>query len=895
MVVFTDEEYVAHYGVLRKSGRYPYGSGGDDAAGNRTFLDTVERLRKEEGLSEAEIARGFGISVAQLRSSKAIAKNEVLQADIARATRLKDEGKSNVMIGELMGRNESYIRTLLEPGRKHKADVLFATASVLKQHVADKGFIDVGTGVERHMNVSRRKLDDAVRALESEGYRVHYVKVRQLGTGLDTTMKVLAAPGVTSKEVYANRDKIDQPYARTDNGGLSYDSMQKPLSISSKRVDVKYAEQGGAEADGVIFVRPGVKDVSLGANRYAQVRILVDGTHYLKGMAIYRDDLPPGVDLQFNTNKSNTGDKLKAMKPVKDDADPENPFGAGVLDQIGEKRPDGSKKLTSVMNIVNNEGDWEKWSRSLSSQMLSKQTPELAREQLGLAYERKKNELESIRNVDNPSVKKKLLQTYSDAADSSAVHLKAAALPGQESSVILPIKNIRPDEIYAPNLDQGTRVALVRHPHAGIFEIPELRVNNRNPEGIRLLGNAKDAVGIHSSVAAKLSGADFDGDTVLVIPNNHGKVKSAPSLEGLKNFDPVKAYPGYPGMEKMSSETKGLEMGKISNLISDMSVKKATPDEYARAVRHSMVVIDAEKHGLNWKLSEQQNGIAALKRKYQTDPNRPRSQGSSTLISRATSRLDVLERKPRSAKDGGPIDPRTGKKMYEETGREWTDEKGKVHKKTTRTTKLAETDDAHTLSSGTVIEKVYADYSNSMKDLANQARLDLIRVKPRPQSSAAKEKYKTEVATLNAKLDLALRNAPLERQAMVIGNANYRQKLAANPNMDESQKKKIKYREMATARLRVGADKPLIEITDREWEAIQAGAISGTKLDSILNHADIDRIKELATPKEKKKLSSGQLNRAVSLLRQNYTMAEVAASIGVSVSTLKSNIAAGVA
>lgn len=897
MVVFTDEEYVAHYGVLRKSGRYPYGSGGDDAAGNRTFLETVDNLRLKEKWSEADIARGFGISVAQLRSSKAIAKNEVLQADIARATRLKDEGKSNVMIGQLLGRNESYVRTLLDPSRIHKANVLEATTSVLRQWVADKGYIDIGTGVERHMNVPRRKLDDAVRALQMDGYKVHYVKVQQLGTGLDTTMKVLTAKEVTGKEVFANRDKIEQPYVRTDNGGLSYNAMQKPLSISSKRVGVKYAEQGGAEADGVIYVRPGVKDVSLGGNRYAQVRILVDGTHYLKGMAIYRDDLPAGVDLQFNTNKSDTGDKLKAMKPVKEDADPDNPFGAGVLDQIGEKRADGSKKLTSVMNIVNGEGDWEKWSRSLSSQMLSKQTPELAREQLGLALERKQNELKTIRDVDNPSVRKKLLQTYSDAADSSAVHLKAAALPGQESSVILPIKNIKPNEVYAPNMPNGTRVALVRHPHAGIFEIPELTVNNRNPEGVRLLGDARDAIGIHSSVAAKLSGADFDGDTVLVIPNNTGKVKSAPALQGLKDFDPIKAYPRYPGMVVMDDTTKGREMGKISNLISDMSIKKASPDEFARAVRHSMVVIDAEKHKLNWTLSEKQNGIAALKRKYQTDPSRPRSQGSSTLISRASSRIDVDERKPRSASNGGPIDPATGKKMYEKTGRTWTDEDGKVHKKTERSTKLAEADDAHTLSSGTVIEKIYADHSNAMKDLANQARRDLYNIKTRPQSSAAREKYKTEIATLNAKLDLALRNAPLERQAQVIANANYRQKLAANPNMEKSQKKKIRFREMETARLRVGAQKPMIEITDKEWEAIQAGAISHTKLDSILNHTDLDRVKELATPKEKKVLSSSQMNRALSLVRRGYTMAEVAASLGVSVSTIKNNIdtAAGAA
>jgi hypothetical protein len=137
--------------------------------------------------------------------------------------------------------------------------------------------------------------------------------------------------------------------------------------------------------DGVIFVRPGVKDLSMGAAPYAQVRIAVDGTHYLKGMAVYKDDLPPGVDLQFNTNKSDTGNKLDAMKEVKrnkDDGsvDMDNPFGASISHQIGDRDHTGKiTKLTSVMNIVNEEGKWSEWSRNLSSQMLSKQRPALAK------------------------------------------------------------------------------------------------------------------------------------------------------------------------------------------------------------------------------------------------------------------------------------------------------------------------------------------------------------------------------------------------------------------------------------------------------------------------------------------------------------------------------------
>ena len=66
----------------------------------------------------------------------------------------------------------------------------------------------------------------------------------------------------------------------------------------------------------MIYVRPGVKDLRIGDKRYGQVRIMVDGTHYLKGMAVYKDDLPPGKDIVFNTNKHNTGRKKDAMKEL---------------------------------------------------------------------------------------------------------------------------------------------------------------------------------------------------------------------------------------------------------------------------------------------------------------------------------------------------------------------------------------------------------------------------------------------------------------------------------------------------------------------------------------------------------------------------------------------------
>ncbi len=867
-MIIDVNDYIAHYGTPRHSGRYPWGSGGDpEGQHNRDFLNYVAGLKKQ-GLTEAEIANGLGLkSTTQLRAAKSIAKNAQKRADILLAQRLKDKGMSNVAIGERMGINESSVRSLLAPGEKDKADVLEATSNMLKDQVEKKKYIDVGAGVELQntVGVSRTKLNTAIAVLEEQGYKVQYLKVEQLGTGKQTTIKVLTKADVPYSELYKNRDQVQQIESHTEDGGRSYLGLEPPKSVSSKRIGVTYGDEG-KKADGVIYVRPGVKDVSLGGAHYAQVRVAVDGTHYLKGMAMYKDDLPDGVDLMFNTNKENTGNKLDAFKKLKDD--PDNPFGAVISRQSG------------AMNIVNEEGNWSNWSKSLSSQMLSKQSPNLAKSQLDMTYSAKKQEFDEISRLTNPAVRKRLLESFADDADSSAVHLKAAALPRQGSHVILPIESMKATEIYAPNYRDGERVVLIRYPHGGKFEIPELTVNNRQPEAKKLLGNAADAVGINHKVAERLSGADFDGDTVLVIPNNSGRVKSEPALEGLKNFDPMK-YKLPDDAPKMSPRTKQVEMGKVSNLITDMTIRGANNAELARAVRHSMVVIDAEKHHLDYKESARVNNIQQLKEKYQGGTKG----GASTLISRATAEKRVNERK-----DGYIVDKDTGKKIYKETGATFVNAKGDIVKRTSRSQQLAETDDAHSISSGTPIEKLYADHSNKLKQLANDARLSMVNTKNTPYSPSAKAAYSDEVTSLNAKLNTALRNAPLERQAQVLANATYSAKLRANPDMDPSEKKKIKSQALAEARARTGAKKNAIDITDSEWSAIQAGAITSHKLTEILRNADLEQVKKLATPKSDLKMNASAKARAKTMLASGYTQAEVADALGMSVTTLKKGL-----
>jgi DNA-binding Lrp family transcriptional regulator len=779
---------------------------------------------------------------------------------------MKESGMSNVAISEELGIPESTIRNLLKRVKETKLAIINRIANVLRNAVSKYGFIDIGEGVEQYLGVSNTKLRNAVALLENEGYTTHYLREQQLGTGKRTSIKVLAAPGVTFKEVYNNRANIAIPNHASDDGGHSFTESMDISNISSNRISVVK----DPERDGLIELRSGVPELNMGAARYAQVRIGVDGTHYIKGMAVINNNnLPPGKDIVFYTSKdvgSNPTDTLKEQK-VGD----VNPFGTTIKPQRVYTDKDGNS-LPSALNIVYEEGDWNTWSRTLSSQFLSKQPSSLARQQLDVVLQNRKSELDEILSLTNPAVKAHLLMQFADGVDAESVHLKAAALPRQTTSVLLPSPSIKPTEIYAPNYPNGQEVVLVRHPHGGVFEIPRLVVNNKNPNMRSVIGSAKDAVGIHPDVAKRLSGADFDGDSVLVIPSNK-KIRTAPALEGLKDFDPITSYPPIAGMKPMTPSGKQMQMGIVSNLITDMTIKGASQSEIARAVRHSMVVIDAEKHQLNYRQSYLDNGIAALKTKYQEG-------GASTIISKSNAGIRVPHRKENYA-----IDPVSGEKVWTYTGKTYIDSKGNEVSSTVKSRRGYE-NDPYDLSSGTHIEKTYAEYATNMRNLANQARLEYTKTSPRPYNPQSRITYKNEVTSLNAKLKLAQRNQPLERKAQLVAGEIYRRKLKNNPTMSNADKQTARGRALVLARLRVGAKKTLIDITPREWEAIQMGAISHTKLTHILRNSNMDHVKSLATPKRNQGLSAGKITRANQLLDMGYTNAEVAGALGVPVSTI---------
>jgi DNA-binding CsgD family transcriptional regulator len=865
------DDKLIHIGVKRRSGRYPWGSGKNPHQRQSSWLDQVDALKKK-GITEGKIAEFFELTTTELRAFKTIAKNEVRKAEATQALMLKAKGYSNVAIGERMGKNESSIRALLEPAAQAKREITLVIADKIKEHMSDGSYLDIGSGSEQYMGISKEKLTTAIEVLKQQGYEVKYLRVPQLGTKNLTSVKILTPPGVSYSEVSKNKDKIKVFEQRSDDGGRTFYGLLPPKNVSSKRIEIAYAEDGGALKDGVIELRPGVSDLSLGSKKYAQVRIAVDGSHYLKGMAVYADNLPNGVDIRFNTNKTRTEapEKLDVMKPLKSDQD--NVFGAQI--KAGGQR--------GALNILAEEGDWYNWSGKLSSQMLSKQNPTLIKQQLDLTYKIKKAEFDEIMALTNPTVKRKLLETFADDADSSSATLEAIGLPRTRQHVILPVPQLKDTEIYAPTYNNGERVVLIRHPHGGIFEIPELTVNNRNIAAKKLIGLAEDAIGINPKTAEQLSGADFDGDTVLVIPNNLGLVKTQKQLESLKTFEPRITYKGFEGMKVMGNTQT--EMGYVSNLITDMTILGASTPEIVRAVKHSMVVIDAEKHKLNYKQSYIDHGIAELKLKYLGKI----TGGATTLVSRSRADIDVPFRKPRAVKDGGPINPLTGEKVYTTIGGTYVNKKGEVISLTTKTQRMLEVKDAYELSAGTPREAIYADYANKLKALANESRKVAYQTIPDPYSPTAKVTYDEQVKALNAKLALAIRNRPLERQAQILGNLVISAKLKDNPNMTKKEIKKMKGMAIVEARRRVGAGKQRINITDIEWEAIQAGAISRNKLRSILDNSDLDTVKRLATPRTATVMIPVKVARAQAMLSAGYTQAEIASALGVPVSTLNS-------
>ena len=848
-------EDLLHYGIKRRSGRYPWGSG-DNPQRSRDIVSIMDDM-KSKGMSEKEIADALGISTTILRQEVSIAKVRRRESMMDTIDSMTKRGETNVAIAEHLGVTEKTIRDMKKNSDKIHERREEKIKQVLSEAIEEHGYLDVGRGIERQLGISREKLNAIVREMQEDGeFTRHKLHVKRLqDNSKDLTLLVLTKdPDLQS--TLSNADKIRTLEKYSEDNGNTVRGLKPIVPYNPDKVQVVFGEQGGADKDGLIELRRGVDDLDLGNSRYAQVRIQVGEDRFLKGMAVYADDLPDGVDIRFNTNKPETVGKLGAMKKVK--VDESNPFGSSINRQHG------------ALNIVNEEGAWTEWKATLASQFLSKQSPSLVKERLGKTYDSILKDFDEIKSLTNPTVQKYLMDEYINSLDTKYTKLKAQGINGTRSHVILPFTDMKPNEVYAPNYKNGDNVVLIRYPHGGIFELAELRVNNKLRSAKNIIDNAIDAIGIHPSVAQKLSGADFDGDSVLVVPNNSGKIKTSRALKELKDFDPISSY--QVDYQTISEGAKHRQMGIVTNLVSDMTIKKASLSEIARAVKHSMVVIDSEKHRLDYKQSEIDNGIAALQRKYQTHIglDGKRKKGASTLISKDLNRTVLVDYEEVKVKN-----PTTGRMNTIKVG-------GKK-------VRLIDTvDDAHLLSSGSAVESIYADYINKVRSVQNTATKYATTIPKLKWDREQSKTYVKEVKSLDKKLNTALLNEPRERQAQLLANKNFYSMNLKEMSADEIKKAKTQVVKAAREVTNANGREAMINVTPSEWKAIQSGAISNDKLTKILKYSNSDQLKQYALPKSKASLSSAAQSRAKSMFNNGYTYSEIAQQLGVSPSTISS-------
>ena len=173
-----------HYGMPRRSGRYPWGSGDDPYQhGSVDFLTRVEALKKNGWTETADnIKKEFGenVTLEDYRNEKSWCNYERRLRNVETAKAMIKDGKKVSEIGRIMGVNESTVRSWLNPDSENRMKEAANTADFLKKKVEERGMIDVGDGVERELKVTRTRLDQALYKLKGEGYEVHGGRIDQV-------------------------------------------------------------------------------------------------------------------------------------------------------------------------------------------------------------------------------------------------------------------------------------------------------------------------------------------------------------------------------------------------------------------------------------------------------------------------------------------------------------------------------------------------------------------------------------------------------------------------------------------------------------------------------------------------------------------------------------------
>lgn len=898
-VILNDQSEIMHEGQKYRSGRYPYGSGENPYQHDPKFGEAwawrekykavkADLSSKNPNVSQAEIAHAMG-----LKSTDELRKKLSYNAEVLREARLKSvesmtqDGKSISEIAKRLNASESAIRKDLKAIQESGSSLVASNrqtkvqniVDVLKAEVEEKGYIDVGKGSSYEIGVTETALKSALKQMEEEGYYVHSIFERNLNNPSHYTNILTLTKNPSKQDVWENHlGDIQMLGVKTPDGGYSFmgkQGLHPPKILDASRISIRYGNQGGEDFDGAIGIRRGAEGLDLGKSNYAQVRILteLDGGQkaYLKGMVFYTDDIPEGKDVVFFTNKRTGTAPIDVFKKASENAD--NPFGATIKE--GGQR--------GYLNVVNEEGDWLEWHAGFPAQFLAKQSPRLVKDRLKETLKSHQEEHDIIMKVSNPVVRQELLSQYARGCETKARELRALATAGAGAHVILPSTKIKPNEVYAPNYENGERVALVRYPHGGPFEIADLVVNNRNKAAAAMIGsNAKDAIVLHPTAARKLSGADFDGDTVYVFKNNDGRIKTDPYPAALKDFDPkdykVPGLSSDPG-QTMSKECRNIQMGVTTNLIHDMTEKGATPSEKVRAVKHSMVVIDAYKHNLDYKKSYVDNGIQELREKYQfrgyTKAGNP-SYGASTIVTRAKNPT---------------YEPVFNEKTGEAVVSKKTGEQA-MRKKYT----MDVTADAMDLvakdakGSAKIIEIEYANYANTMKAAQNTAMKEAADIKmPKWNKSLGAKggKYEKEIESLNKKYRDAMANKPRERQAQILTARNYNAIKDLYDNKEDKKRARIQVENAARKATGSKAYQVQVRFTPKEWEAIEAGAVSASRLKELLRVADMSSVKEMALPNNAKTVSTAMESRIKSMASSGrFTQDDIAKRFGISARTV---------
>lgn len=136
--------------------------------------------------------------------------------------------------------------------------------------------------------------------------------------------------------------------------------IYNPTVLSKDRILVIVCE----EKDGVIELRRGVPDLYLGVGvNYAQSRILVDSGSYIKGMAVYSDDIPGDFDVVVNVR-----DEQRAFNEL-DYKCAFSKYSCQKLKQRFYEDPETGDIKLSPINIINDDGDWKEWEKEFSSKI----------------------------------------------------------------------------------------------------------------------------------------------------------------------------------------------------------------------------------------------------------------------------------------------------------------------------------------------------------------------------------------------------------------------------------------------------------------------------------------------------------------------------------------------